>query len=579
MPQINTLETFQHFKKKGRNSSHFVWHLAELKFYQTSENWIFGYQQIGNVTLLPLEPLIPGSPSIYTLEHVIEFQKAWKEFSAFTKSKINVFISVYTPFIQLLEPLKFRSIKIGEEPWLDLKHYLPRGNAGKGVRSARNQAIRSGMEVQEWPAEDIDLNPFKRAIIQKLFDQWRKARFLQLPGFMNSTDPFAFSEIRRYFVALTSKKEVCGYLIATPIPAHSGYFLEDLILSPDAPRGVGELLTLESLYVLERDEVPTVSLGVITATSLEVNSVSGPPHCIQLLILKLPKLVSLFYNFNGMEIFRKRFKPQKWEGIHLAVLNENTSGASDSIAWLRVLFAILWAFKPKLNFSFSYFYSYFKRTFNRTPITWTVVLSSFVLFIMINHTGKLPNWALTQFGFTGSAPLYQWAYRSIISDLLYFDPIHFWLWGGVYFALLYWSEKTHKKKFFIPYFIILTVFDDILNYALLIKPFDYFQPLIFKHLIAFKDVGGSLCMTDLLGLQLCQFRKGREFFFVGIAISIVFGCAFASGQMPTFVLNLNHFLFFCIGFISGKIKFEIQRFQNQSASKGKTPLQTHPQKI
>jgi hypothetical protein len=78
-------------------------------------------------------------------------------------------------------------------------------------------------------------------------------------------------------------------------------------------------------------------------------------------------------------------------------------------------------------------------------------------------------------------------------------------------------------------------------------------------------------MVALTGLQLCQLRRNREILFVLVAGVMVFGFAFQSSYLHSFVMNLNHFLFLSLGYIAGKLKFEYERKKNQKASKGRTP--------
>src|SRR5258708_21468937 len=50
--------------------------------------------------------------------------------------------------------------------WVQLKDCIPKGNAAKGVRSARNQAIHAGITVEEWKKTDFDQDPEKRTTIR-----------------------------------------------------------------------------------------------------------------------------------------------------------------------------------------------------------------------------------------------------------------------------------------------------------------------------------------------------------------------------------------------------------------------------
>ena len=46
-------------------------------------------------------------------------------------------------------------LHLGSEPWVKLSEAFPTGNAGKGVRSARNHAIKAGLTSEEWSFEKV----------------------------------------------------------------------------------------------------------------------------------------------------------------------------------------------------------------------------------------------------------------------------------------------------------------------------------------------------------------------------------------------------------------------------------------
>jgi len=565
-------EALERFKSQGRNSSHFVWFLTELRFYESFQGWVFGFIQIRGITFLALEPLIPGAPTEYTFQHEIDFDSAWNEFVQIINPRVVVFVSFYAPFLKLLKPLGFQTLKIGEEPWIDLKNCIPTGTAAKGVRSARNQALRAGVSIHEWPLELITHPTPEREEISKLVLEWKRSHLIDLGGFMNTVDPFMHPESRRYFVAKSRRGNLEAFVVATPIPGIQSYFLEDLIIKKGAPRGIAEFLLLEAMTTLGASGAKFASLGVISVKNLDKKYFDKIPHSVELLLTRTSRVLTWLYNFNGMDTFRKRFKPQKREFVFLGVKTYSKNKLPEPILWLKILFALLIAFKPKLQLSGFWLKQKAGTLLNTYPIAISVTLLSFGLFAGINHFGKLPDWALSHFSFTGKAPFSQWLLRSIVSDYIYFDPTHFWLSTGLLAFVIAWSERRHKRVFLIPFFTAVSIFDDYINYAVVIKPFSYLQPALFEKLISIKDVGGSLEIVTLVGLQFAGVRKNQDIFFTILVLTVILIFAFSSSQYHFFIINLNHFVFLCFGYIAGKIKLEVDQGKNRKASKGKTPL-------
>ena len=570
MPPIEKSQVLERLRNDARNSSHFVWLLADLKFFETSNHWVFAYTTKGDVTLFTLEPLIPGAPANYDQTHFAEFKTAWEEVMQSLRPKVCAFVAIYSQFATLLKSAGFISTKVGQEPWIDLSDCIPRGNSAKGVRSSRNRAIKSGMTVEEWSAADIAKDPKKQGAIRKIFEGWRNKRLFEMGGYLNASDPLAFIEERRYFVA-KSPRGIEGYGIATPIAGRQAYFIEDLVLRENSLSGCSELLTLDILVLLSQGKAKECSLGVVSMTTADGGRNSGLPPTLQFILVSVPNYMRKIYNFDGLETFRKRFKPRYWSDIHLAVKKVHR-GDSDTLSWLKVMIAILRAFRPRLHVTRGWIAQVVMKPVRRYAFTLTLMGISLFLFGVINHFGNLPAWALARFGFAAHAPWYEWVHRSIISDYLYFDRSHFCYWGGLFFLTLAWAEKTRKRGFIVPFVLFISLVDDWVNYFVLLKPIEFFQPTMFQNLIRYKDVGSSLILMCLLGLQITRFRVLREPLFATIMFLMVLGFTLVTTQMQRFVMNLNHVLFFTIGFLAGKAHFEYTRYLNRKHAKDKPPI-------
>jgi hypothetical protein len=313
------------------------------------------------------------------------------------------------------------------------------------------------------------------------------------------------------------------------------------------------------------------SLGVVPGTVMEPVSAARLPAPIRWLTLRLPGALASIYDFGGLETFRKRFRPQRWESIYLAVARED-GAAPGTRDWLRVLLSLGRAFEPRLVPSLEPLRIALSRHLARHAVSSLVLLASLAVFAGVNHWGELPPAALSRYGFWAGAPAAQWIYRSFTSDFFYFGALHFCAVVPLYWLAIRWAERTHARAFVIAYFLGVAFFDDVINYLAIVRPFSYLEPEFFTRLIAHEDVGGSLGLMAFLGLQICQFRRNRELIFAGAALVVVLGHAFASEHRQAMMLNLDHFVFLILGYVSGKLKFEYDRRRSRAAARGKSPV-------
>lgn len=563
-------QAFHRFTRSGRNSSHFVWFLAGLRFYETATGWVFGYLEQGNVFLFAFEPLWPETFGDATPSGA-EFRAAWEEIRRELRPKISLFVSVYQPFMEVLRGEAFQILQVGKEPYVALEDCVPTGKSGKGVRAARNQALRSGVNVAEWTQEQILAHPTIERDMKSVMRLWKSRNAVDLGGFVNTVDPFAHMECRRYFLAFTEKSGLEAFLVATPIPGKQSYFLEDLVIRPGATRGTGELLTLEAMIALAESRAQMASLGVVSLTSVSDDSAYNLHGFARWALVTVPKYLTKFYNVGGLEMFRKRFKPRRWENIYLALERDKEAKISDFAAWRSALFALVKSFRPRLNVSPAWAWHTLSHPITKHPISYGVTALASLSFWAINRGGTLPEWALSGFGFYGAAPLYEWPWRSLTSDLLFFDLPHYAISVVLLAALLRWMEKTHRLKFVALFCAGTSFFDDFINQALLVYPYHYFQPSLFQNLVAIKDVGPSLWIATFTGLQLCSLRRGREVLFALLSVGTVLCFAFGSAHFSNLILNLNHFLFLSLGFVAGKLKFEHERNVSRQVCRLKAP--------
>lgn len=303
MEQVTREAWIEGLKAQGSHSNHPVVLLSPHDFDCVDGRACFASRRALGCRVLACDPLV-------TEERLEEALRAYDDAH---HDAPMVFAGVSEPTARALKGMGFTVVKIGEEPWVDLGDHAPRGNRGKGIRAARNQALRAGCGTEEW-----DRSRFlaAKAEVQAVFDEWRGLTLLSLEGGVLGTDPFADLPGRRYFVTRREGR-LEAILVATAIrPGHS-YYLEDLVYRRDAFRGVQELTTLAALDALALSGARMASLGLVFMRKLERGGLSD--EGLEVGLARLQRVLGWFYNAEGQDLFRKRFQIARWEGAYFAL--------------------------------------------------------------------------------------------------------------------------------------------------------------------------------------------------------------------------------------------------------------------
>jgi hypothetical protein len=520
--------------------------------FQTSAG--FAYLQIGPVTLVAV------SSSFISSDHA-QLEIAWQKFNAEVHPQLCLFVNATGRFKDWLARKDFQFVKVGHEPWVDLTQALPTGNAAKTLRAARNQALRSQLSVVEWKSDKILASPEKQQTLSTLFQNEKTSHLLSMNGFINQNHPLHELSERRFFVVVNAQQNAQGYLVVKPISApgesSSGKVtLEDLVLDAEAPNGASDLLIVETLQVLIDSAAET---GITEASLGAVQATKGKFSFRLFLVSKIPGYLKRAH---------VKTKPTRWEPIYLCLKNQNSS--TNLFTWLKAIQALYLAFQPEWNFNRQSVAIPVRKSLRRHPISWGFFALSFLLFAFVNHFGELPESMVQRFSFSASAPWWQWFYRSLVSDFLFFNAGHFWFIAVLYFFALRWLERTQRLRFVIPFIFLTHLLDDFVNYFLIIQPFHFFEASLYHKFISYKDVGCSLCLMVVIGFQInLRARRHREFIFVLIVLALLMGSLFTTLQFTSLVLNINHLVFMLLGYLVGKLKFEQMRRDSKKLSKSR----------
>ncbi len=197
------------------------------------------------------------------------------------------------------------SIEIGTEIILDPTIDLM-ASTGKNASRLRNKyslAIKDGLIVKEYTTYDL---PTEQKI-ELVAQQWQQNR-KGLQIYLSNLSVLADKEYKRYMYAEQHGRMI-GVLILNRIDAHQGWFINMLILAPDAHNSASEFLILKALELLRKEECKHLSVGVNTTNSL--GQLSGFSSFITWAARKAHYLVSKVFALDNRERYWNKFNPIK----------------------------------------------------------------------------------------------------------------------------------------------------------------------------------------------------------------------------------------------------------------------------
>lgn len=186
----------------------------------------------------------------------------------------------------------------------------------KSLRAQLNRARNKGVTVAEWSTEKAHNNPELRDCLR----EWLAAKGLPPLHFMVETDTLARLFDRRVFVAGRAA-EIVGFVLLSPVPQRSGWLFEQFVHNPGAPNGTIELLIDAAMRALAADGCQYATLGLAPLSQRASVAPFRNPFWLRILLAWMRVHARRFYNFDGLDHFKAKLKPEKWEPV-FAVADE-----------------------------------------------------------------------------------------------------------------------------------------------------------------------------------------------------------------------------------------------------------------
>lgn len=209
-------------------------------------------------------------------------------------------------------------VLLGSQPSFEPKDWERNIAARSSLRAQLNRARNKAVSVLEYPSERASEDSRLRDCLR----EWLFSRGLPPLHFLVEPQTLTRLYDRRIFVAERNGDPV-GFLIASPIPQRRGWLIEQIIRGKAAPNGTTELLLDMAMRAFAQNQNEYATLGLSPLSQRAEVSMRSNPIWLRVILTWLRAHGRRFYNFAGLDTFKAKFNPQRWDPI-FAICNQPT---------------------------------------------------------------------------------------------------------------------------------------------------------------------------------------------------------------------------------------------------------------
>jgi lysylphosphatidylglycerol synthetase-like protein (DUF2156 family) len=207
----------------------------------------------------------------------------------------------------------FRSYWLGAEQIFDFPGFNTKGKRGEKIRLATNHARRVGLRAREiFPHK----NRRDRDIMLATDWAWKIHRPARDVRSFLRTDPMENCAMRRYFAVEHPDRPNAAesFLVCSPV-SWRGWYLQDLVRHPEAPRGATELATLTAIECLRDSGSAFVTAGIVPFLEPDDRRLVNPPSGA---VMWAIRHFDRMFRFSGLKQFRSKFPATRAEPVYIA---------------------------------------------------------------------------------------------------------------------------------------------------------------------------------------------------------------------------------------------------------------------
>jgi phosphatidylglycerol lysyltransferase len=207
----------------------------------------------------------------------------------------------------------YRAFWIGSDQFFDFPDFNTKGKRGEKIRLATNHARRVGLHAREiFPRE----NRRDRDVMLATDWAWKLERPARDVRSFWRTDPMDNAGMRRYFAVEHADRPgvAQSFVVCSPV-SFRGWYLQDLVRHPEAPRGATELATLTAIEKLRDLGAEFVTTGIVPFLEPDGEAKIRPPSGIAMWAVRH---FDRLFRFSGLKQFRSKFPATRAEPTYIA---------------------------------------------------------------------------------------------------------------------------------------------------------------------------------------------------------------------------------------------------------------------
>lgn len=272
--------------------------------------------------------IVAGAPVCAT-ERLAEVVR---EFEAAEPSRRICFFGAEQRMADALVPLGIGArIVLGAQPAWNPADWDAMLAGHPSLRAQHNRARNKGVRVEHWDNNRATIHPE----LQRCLQEWLRGRGLPPLHFLVEPQTLARLFDRMVVVASIQDRPV-GFLVASPIPLRNGWLIEQNIRGAAAPNGTAEILIDAAVREMNARGSTFVTLGLSPISRHAGLEQEHNPFPLRNLLAFVRAYGRRFYNFEGLDRFKAKFRSPVWEPV-FAISNERRLS-------LRTLYATAAAF-------------------------------------------------------------------------------------------------------------------------------------------------------------------------------------------------------------------------------------------